>query len=154
MSNFFTSFLNLIRRYRLSSWDGLRPLHCPTFNVNYPSIRTKLSTTRGRPNPAVCHCVPPLIILWSLGLLTKRLTVHAVWKYQYRSQCLVPVVEEAFGAKSPSYATILKLDRKIRDFDIPSSLQLSIPLEGDTSSVSFSLSMQRYMLFCEKETSM
>ena len=110
--------------------------------------------------------------------------VHTIWKYQYRSQCLVPVVEEAFGAKSPSYATILKLDRKIRDFEIPLSLRLGTPIlphpagggaggaggaGGDgvnggaggengssrdaSSAASLSLSMQRYMLFCEKETS-
>lgn len=63
------------------------------------------------------------------------------------------MVEEAFGVKSPGYATILRLDRKIRDFEIPSSLQLGIPPDSDTSAVSLSLSMQRYMLFCEKETS-
>ena len=80
-------------------------------------------------------------------------SVHIRWKYQYRSQCLVPVVEEAFGAKSPGYSTILKLDRKIRDFEIPSSLQLGIPPDTDTSTANLSLSMQRYMLFCEKETS-
>ncbi|KAF8590790.1 hypothetical protein K439DRAFT_1627523 [Ramaria rubella] len=79
---------------------------------------------------------------------------HTVWKYQYRSLCLVPVVEEAFGARSPSYATILKLDRKIRDFEIPPSLQLGIPPDPDSSTVSLGLSMQRYMLFCEKETSL
>lgn len=76
-----------------------------------------------------------------------------MWKYQYRSRCLVPLVEEAFGAKSPSYATILKLDRRIRDFEIPSSLQLGIPGDPESSAVNLSLSMQRYMLFCEKETS-
>ncbi|KAF8481461.1 fungal-specific transcription factor domain-containing protein, partial [Gautieria morchelliformis] len=50
---------------------------------------------------------------------------HKVWKYQYRTQCLVPVVEEAFGARA----------------------------RGD-GRASLSLSMQRYMLFCEKETSL
>lgn len=79
--------------------------------------------------------------------------VHNIWKYVYRTQCLVPVVEEAFGGKSPSYSTILKLDRKIRDFEIPSSLQLGIPGDANQTNMSLSLSMQRYMLFCEKETS-
>ncbi|KAF8513990.1 hypothetical protein BU17DRAFT_68547 [Hysterangium stoloniferum] len=102
---------------------------------------------------------------------------HTIWKYTYRTQCLVSVVEEAFGAKSPSYATILKLDRKIRDFEIPASLQ---PVGGSRGTggvvvdgmgmnsmnmnmgmgigagmrVGLGLEMQRYMLFCERETSL
>ncbi|GJJ10068.1 hypothetical protein Clacol_004294 [Clathrus columnatus] len=79
---------------------------------------------------------------------------HTVWKYQYRTQCLVPVVEEAFGAKAPNYATILKLDRRIRDFEIPTSLQLGFPTDGNQGSIGLPLSMQRYMLFCERETSL
>lgn len=34
------------------------------------------------------------------------------------------VLVAAFGAKIPTYRTILELDRKIRDFPIPSHLQL------------------------------
>lgn len=34
------------------------------------------------------------------------------------------VLVAAFGAKIPTYSTILELDRKIRDFPIPSHLQL------------------------------
>lgn len=88
-------------------------------------------------------------------MLTRYNGVHTVWKYQYRTQCLIPVVEEAFGAKAPNYATILKLDRRIRDFEIPSSLQLGFPGDKDQGGgTGLSLSMQKYMLFCERETSM
>lgn len=34
------------------------------------------------------------------------------------------VFAAAFGARTPKYNTVLKLDRKIRDFMVPSYLQL------------------------------
>lgn len=98
-------------------------------------------------------CKYNFILTFTFFRLIHFFEVHTVWKYQYRTQCLIPVVEEAFGAKAPNYATILKLDRRIRDFEIPISLQLGSPADNSQRSVGLPLSMQKYMLFCEKETS-
>ncbi|KAG6380611.1 hypothetical protein JVT61DRAFT_4977 [Boletus reticuloceps] len=45
------------------------------------------------------------------------------WSWRF-SKLLHEVLVRAFGAKIPAYSTILELDRKIRDFPIPSHLQL------------------------------
>ncbi|KAF8131480.1 hypothetical protein EV363DRAFT_1165082, partial [Boletus edulis] len=45
------------------------------------------------------------------------------WSWRF-SKLLHEVLVRAFGAKLPTYSTILELDRKIRDFPIPSHLQL------------------------------
>jgi hypothetical protein len=44
------------------------------------------------------------------------------WSWRF-SKLLHEVLVAAFGAKIPTYSTILELDRKIRDFPIPSHLQ-------------------------------
>lgn len=43
------------------------------------------------------------------------------WSSRYTVECLAPVVEATQAAKSPSYQTILDLDRKIREFTVPVS---------------------------------
>ncbi|KAH0837784.1 hypothetical protein J3R83DRAFT_5964 [Lanmaoa asiatica] len=45
------------------------------------------------------------------------------WSWRF-AKLLHEVLVAAFGAKIPTYSTILELDRKIRDFPIPSHLQL------------------------------
>ncbi|KAF8546280.1 hypothetical protein OG21DRAFT_1427450 [Imleria badia] len=45
------------------------------------------------------------------------------WSWRF-SKLLHEVLVAAFGAKIPTYSTILELDRKIRDFPVPSHLQL------------------------------
>lgn len=45
------------------------------------------------------------------------------WSWRF-AKLLHEVLVGAFGAKIPAYSTILELDRKIRDFPIPSHLQL------------------------------
>ncbi|KAG2107871.1 hypothetical protein BD769DRAFT_1630572 [Suillus cothurnatus] len=51
----------------------------------------------------------------------KEMSVH-MWSWQF-SRLLHHVMVNAFGAKTPTYSTILELDRKIRDFPVPPHLQ-------------------------------
>ncbi|GBE77611.1 hypothetical protein SCP_0104910 [Sparassis crispa] len=44
------------------------------------------------------------------------------WTWQF-SKLLHTIVSTAFGAKSPSYATVLDFDRKVRDFPVPPHLR-------------------------------
>ncbi|KIJ42345.1 hypothetical protein M422DRAFT_208868 [Sphaerobolus stellatus SS14] len=117
-----------------------------------------ISFIMGRPpsfNPAHIQCPLPADrdpLINEKGQVEP--SFHHIWKYVYRRECLIPVVEQAFAAKSPSYATILRLDRMVREFEIPKSLQLGTPGDPTQKNSSLSLSMQRYMLFCEKETSL
>ncbi|KAF8582790.1 hypothetical protein K439DRAFT_131977 [Ramaria rubella] len=80
------------------------------------------------------------------------------WKYRYTKECLYPVMDEAFGAKPPSYNTILRLDRKLREFPIPSHLLYpglgGQPEESNLNKATFRKWMQRAYLFGLRETSL
>ncbi|KAJ4473715.1 fungal-specific transcription factor domain-containing protein [Lentinula aciculospora] len=49
---------------------------------------------------------------------------HA-WKHRFVSECMNLLHDQAFGAKTPTYATVLQLDRKLRAFPVPSVLQVA-----------------------------
>jgi hypothetical protein len=80
-------------------------------------------------------------------------------KYTY-SEMLLGTLNEAFGAERPSYDTILKLDKRIRDFNMPASMQVpgldnmhaSVP--GSLDQIDLTHSMQRHALFCNREVTL
>lgn len=85
------------------------------------------------------------------------LTVHA-WKHRFASECMSVVHDQAFGAKTPTYATVLQLDRKLRAFPVPSNLQVagfgnSSPPESHHQE-SVSLILQRHIVLAIREMSM
>jgi hypothetical protein len=47
------------------------------------------------------------------------------WKHRFSSECMSALHDQAFGAKTPTYATILQLDRKLRAFPVPPILQVA-----------------------------
>ncbi|KAI0629186.1 fungal-specific transcription factor domain-containing protein [Trametes polyzona] len=51
-------------------------------------------------------------------------TVHW-WKHRFTSECMNLVYDQAFGAKTPTYSTVLQLDRKLRGFAVPAALQIA-----------------------------
>ncbi|KAI5122508.1 hypothetical protein M0805_001416 [Coniferiporia weirii] len=78
------------------------------------------------------------------------------WKHRFSAECMSVVHDQAFGAKTPSYQTILQLDRKLRAFAVPSVLQVagfgstdpgSNPTYGDT----LGLIMQRHIVLAIRE---
>ena len=84
--------------------------------------------------------------------------VHA-WKHRFASECMSIVHDQAFGAKSPTYATVLQLDRKLRAFPVPPALQVvgfgSSP-SGSTDarcSESVLLILQRHIVLAVREMS-
>lgn len=98
------------------------------------------------------------VFSYALGLLYAdlsllHLTLFTIadhsWSWQY-STLLHSVMSTAFGAKPPVYATIVDLDRKIRDFHVPFHLRWTCP---DSTNLSTVQRMQRYMVIACKETS-
>jgi len=76
------------------------------------------------------------------------------WKHRFSALCLSDVHNTAFGAKTPSYKVIIDLDKKVRNFHTPPSLQ--IPGFGGSKQVgqpSVELTMQRYIAFAIREIS-
>ncbi|KAF8630740.1 hypothetical protein AX17_005335 [Amanita inopinata Kibby_2008] len=77
------------------------------------------------------------------------------WKHRFSAQCLSRVHDEAFSARTPSYKVIQELDKKVRNWYIPPSLQVpgsgSVRNGQELHSPSVELTMQRFITFAIKE---
>jgi hypothetical protein len=97
------------------------------------------------------HIHPPTTI-------THNVSVHA-WKHRFASECMSVVHDQAFGAKTPTYATVLQLDRKLRAFPVPQALQVvgfGSSSAGPTDvhySESVMLMLQRHIVLAIREMS-
>ncbi|KAG8872156.1 hypothetical protein FRC20_009718 [Serendipita sp. 405] len=72
---------------------------------------------------------------------------HKVFKYRFIDSCILPVITEALAVKPPSYATILKLDKDIRDFEMPEPITPS----PESQNPDMLLALQQYALHGYKE---
>ncbi|KIJ61993.1 hypothetical protein HYDPIDRAFT_115133 [Hydnomerulius pinastri MD-312] len=80
---------------------------------------------------------------------------HA-WKHRFASECMSVVHDQAFGAKTPTYATVLQLDRKLRAFPVPPNLQVAGFGNSSTSpesrhQESVMLILQRHIVLAIRE---
>ena len=66
------------------------------------------------------------------------------------------VYDQAFGAKTPTYSTVLQLDRKLRAFPVPQLLQIagfgSTESRGGSSYESIPLILQRHVVLAVRES--
>lgn len=79
---------------------------------------------------------------------------HA-WKHRFSSECMSVLHDQAFGAKTPTYATVLQLDRKLRAFPVPPVLQVagfgsSEPRPGGFPET-IMLTLQRHIVLAIRE---
>ncbi|KAI0272646.1 fungal-specific transcription factor domain-containing protein [Gloeopeniophorella convolvens] len=76
-----------------------------------------------------------------------------LWKYRFSSQCLSVVHDQVFGARTPNYKVLQQLDRKVREFYTPPSLQ--VPGFGgpmtETEVAPVELTLQRYIGYAIRE---
>ena len=67
------------------------------------------------------------------------------------------VYDQAFGAKTPTYSTVLQLDRKLRGFAVPASLQIAgfgnSESRGGSYYESVPLILQRHLVLAIRESS-
>ena len=47
------------------------------------------------------------------------LSAVETWNYRFSAECVAEVAERTLTAEIPSYATIMELDRKVREFPVP-----------------------------------
>ena len=73
---------------------------------------------------------------------------------------MAPVHDQVFGAKTPTYATILQLDRKLRAYQVPPALQIagfggtsSEPNHGSSYPETIPLLLQRHIVLAIREMS-
>ncbi|KAF9237081.1 hypothetical protein BU15DRAFT_88887 [Melanogaster broomeanus] len=74
------------------------------------------------------------------------------WSWRY-SRLLHDVMVNGFGTKTPTYKTILELDRKIRDFPVPACLQPRCE-EGAPNQSPISVLVQRLYALTSKEATL
>ena len=81
------------------------------------------------------------------------------WKHRFSSECMAAVHDQVFGARTPTYATILQLDRKLRAYQVPPALQIAgfggTSSESHTGSYaeSIPLTLQRHIVLAIREIS-
>ena len=79
------------------------------------------------------------------------------WKHRFSALCLSDLHNTAFGAKTPSYKVITDLDKKVRNFYTPPSLQIpgfgGSKMATHVEQPSVELTMQRYIAFAIREIS-
>lgn len=91
-------------------------------------------------------------------LVLFTLKVHS-WKHRFVSECMSIMHDQAFGAKAPTYATVLQLDKKLRAFPVPPILQVSgfgssDPRAGASDyPESVALILQRHIVLAIREMS-
>ncbi|KAL4249930.1 hypothetical protein ABKN59_002009 [Abortiporus biennis] len=77
------------------------------------------------------------------------------WGFRFALQCVSEVAARTLTAEAPSYATIMELDRKVREFPIPADASaliedLKTPTDGD-EPLPLSVSMTRFVLSHSRE---
>ncbi|KZT27790.1 hypothetical protein NEOLEDRAFT_1059869 [Neolentinus lepideus HHB14362 ss-1] len=84
--------------------------------------------------------------------------VFHAWKHRFVSECMSVVHDQAFGAKTPTYSTVVQLDRKLRAFPVPAVLQIAgfgatAPDAGSAAVYpeSVSLILQRHIVLAIRE---
>jgi hypothetical protein len=80
------------------------------------------------------------------------------WKHRFSSECMSVLHDQAFGAKNPTYATVLQLDRKLRGFPVPPVLQVAGFGSSEPRSGGFPdtvmLTLQRHIVLARRETNL
>ncbi|THH32375.1 hypothetical protein EUX98_g1822 [Antrodiella citrinella] len=80
------------------------------------------------------------------------------WKHRFTSECMNTVYDQAFGAKTPTYSTVLQLDRKLRAFPVPQLLQIagfgSTESRSGASYESIPLILQRHVVLAVRESTL
>ncbi|KAI0652601.1 fungal-specific transcription factor domain-containing protein [Trametes meyenii] len=75
-----------------------------------------------------------------------------IWTWQY-AKAQNQIMTVAFGAKQPNYAKVMELDRKVRDFPVPSSLRVQCG-EVENPPPTLALNIQRLLATLYKETTL
>ncbi|EJD07477.1 uncharacterized protein FOMMEDRAFT_75316 [Fomitiporia mediterranea MF3/22] len=80
------------------------------------------------------------------------------WKHRFSSELLSIVHDQVFGARTPSYATVTELDKRVRAYYIPPSLQVpgfgSAPMYSASGDPPMALTMQRHIILAIKEVTL
>ncbi len=96
-------------------------------------------------------------ILKHTGPFDLQIEIVGTWGFRFSLQCVSEVAARTLTAETPSYATIMELDRKVREFPIPPEAVALLedfrsPQDGD-EPLPLSVSMTRFVLSHSREVS-
>ena len=81
----------------------------------------------------------------------------AAWKHRFSSQCLSIIHDRVFGGRTPTYKSIQEMDKRVREYYIPPSLQVPgfgrSKMRMEVDHPTLQLTMQRYIAFAIREIS-
>ncbi|KAG2033698.1 fungal-specific transcription factor domain-containing protein [Suillus americanus] len=90
------------------------------------NLDARLSLSLGRP-PSLClqhvDCRRPSYVSEGMYIVPEAQSYHE-WKHGFFLHCLTPVLVTAISAQPQLYSSILDVDKKIRDFHIPPTLNI------------------------------
>ncbi|KAK7056210.1 hypothetical protein VNI00_002762 [Paramarasmius palmivorus] len=123
--------------FTYDSWQSLTYGRPPSFSIAHVDTR--------RPHESYRN-----------GQGEQEMSFHA-WKHAFCHECLSVVHDQVFGARPPSYKTIQDMDKKVRNYYVPPSLQVpgfgGVKLNLEVDQPSMELTMQRHIAFAIKEIS-
>lgn len=138
--------------FTYDSWCCLTFGRPPSFAL--PHVDCKMPFANDPTDEQVCACLT-ISVLRHLSLIMS-FQVHA-WKHRFVSECMNLLHDQAFGAKTPSYATVLQLDRKLRAHPVPPILQIAGFGNSEARPggypETFMLTMQRHLVLAIRESS-
>ncbi|KAF8343443.1 hypothetical protein F5887DRAFT_972939 [Amanita rubescens] len=81
-------------------------------------------------------------------------TAFRAWKHQYTAECMSQVIDEAYSAKLPRYKAIQELDKKVRNWYVPTILRIAAGPQKNGREIeesSVELTMQSLTTFAIRE---
>ncbi|KAJ7779019.1 fungal-specific transcription factor domain-containing protein [Mycena metata] len=121
----------MVQRRRILFWD-----------LFVADVWTSLNT--GRPSSFSLAYIDCSFPTYETSGPKARDGVFEVWHFRFAAECVAEVAARTLTAEVPSYATIMELDRKVREFSLP-------PLE-DLAVEDVGASLQRCVLEHVRET--
>ncbi|KAI6020870.1 fungal-specific transcription factor domain-containing protein [Pisolithus microcarpus] len=89
---------------------------------------------------------------------TNREVFWASWVFRFASSCAADVAARTLTSDSPSYSTILELDRKVRNFPVPATIEEfvatasgAIPMKPADKDIGLTESLGRFVMSTSRE---
>lgn len=142
--------------FTYDSWQCLTFGRPPSFSLAHVDSKLPFLNDSSDDKSCTCSFFRFLQLTSDQVELIYAMLDHA-WKHRFTSECMNLFHDQAFGAKMPTYATVLQLDRKMRAFPVPPVLQVagfgsSEPRPGGFPETVM-LTLQRHIVLAIREMS-
>ncbi|KAG6907208.1 hypothetical protein DXG01_009897 [Tephrocybe rancida] len=143
----------MVQRRRILFWDLFVADVWQSLNTGRPPSFSLAYIDCSFPDDgSACKPLPSLFLLPSE--LTPQLV--SIWQCRFAAECVADVTSRTLTAEAPTYATIMELDRKVREFPLPEGMSSSSgsggAAKGGEGDEDMAISFQRCVLDHIRET--